>query len=122
MMDAADFPPNLVDGRHPEDWKVVTKPIKSEYIVNHNDRKVRLLLRILFQVADGFLPVSLIVDTGAMDCLYLSEKAMGAMEKKKLIQQGSKFGDIIIRYGPQNEYKMKAAAQQTPPDSMNLRT
>jgi hypothetical protein len=60
--------------------------------------------------------MTFIVDTGAVECLYFSEKAMDVMEENKLVQRGSNFSEevVFIRYGSLNGYKMKVGTHKTP--------
>ena len=111
MIDNRDFPCNFFNGRHPEDLKVLEKPIEPEFILN--EINLRLILRNSFEVNNGYLPMSFLIDTGAVGCLYFSEEAMKAMIGNNLIIRARE--EIVrVRFGPNNGKIMKAAVQTTP--------
>jgi hypothetical protein len=67
MITCMDFPDKYNNGMHPDDGKIVDKPIEAEFLINdRNHRNIRLILRISFKLRVGYLSMSFIVDTGGI--------------------------------------------------------
>ena len=70
------YPQGWDKGRHPDDLKVLSEPIKPEYleVVEERSETDRTLFRISFKLSRGFVPASFIVDTGAPSGIYVTEE------------------------------------------------
>ena len=80
-----DFPRHFINMHHPVDYKVLSEPIIPEFIVHQAGNHVRLIWRVSFRCAAGYIPISFIVDTGEMNSFYFSEeKALMALEENKV--------------------------------------
>jgi hypothetical protein len=84
LLDLGNFPPNYVNGYHPDDGIFDTRPIISEYIIYAGDKRLRLFLRISFRVLLNekiyYFPLSFLIDTGAMENFYLSPRSKKCFE------------------------------------------
>lgn len=81
LLQNADFPDNYIDMHHPDDGKVFDRPISPEYIFHQRyPERIRLILRISVKNTHGYIPLSLICDTGAPNTLYLSPKFRDAFQ------------------------------------------
>jgi hypothetical protein len=72
-----DFPPTVVDKRHPNDYKLTTEPITKELIFHEIEgRHSRLILRTSVKLAENlFTSMSVVLDTGAPKIYLCTEAA-----------------------------------------------
>jgi hypothetical protein len=90
-----DFPFDFVDGHHPDDYKLVSTPIK-ECIWNGIDDYYRLLLRISIKLGENeYKSLTFICNTGAPDFIYLNEISYSTF-KDRLIKDENGFTYIKI--------------------------
>jgi hypothetical protein len=54
-------------------------PIVPECTVHSNDQNLRLIMRITWKIDGGFLPMSFILDTGAMSDNFISKEGRAAV-------------------------------------------
>lgn len=78
----ADFPPNYVNMKHPEDGKVTETPITPEFIRHKRPHHHRLVLRASFKLPNNnkFVAFSFVCDTGVPGSFYLAPFADKILE------------------------------------------
>ena len=91
----ADFPCDYVNLRHPEDYELQDAPIAPSFIVNQRRGHARLILRISWRVGGKFMPMSFIVDTGAIHPIYLGTLGMRLMEAHGRLAVDELGNDIV---------------------------
>jgi hypothetical protein len=99
VLQTYDFPEHYVDKAHPEDGVVVDAPIVPEFIRHSRRGHFRMLVRFSLRLDDAsFAPFTFVCDTGAPGHLYLSESAMGLLEKAGRIKS-DELGPLYIESG-----------------------
>ena len=105
LVTCLDFPRHFIDMHHPDDYKVQSEPISPEFIVHQAGNHLRLIWRVSFRCATGYVPISFIVDTGGMNYFYFSEEAVMVLEENQVFVRDDngnnyvrmRFGDQIVR-------------------------
>jgi hypothetical protein len=69
-----DFPDGWINGGHPDDLKLLEKPLKPEWIWKKHRYLGRMWFRVSFRVEGGFLPASFLVSTGAPSWLWYNHQ------------------------------------------------
>jgi hypothetical protein len=115
MLTNMDFPNNFVDMKYPDDYIPVADPTLQECTVHSCDTYLRLIMRISWKIDGGFLPMSFILDTGAMSDVFLSKEGLAAFEKYKLVRRDGLDNRFApLRFGKKNDQQMKCLIQTTP--------
>jgi len=78
----ADCPIGWVNGHHPDDFKLLQKPLDPQLLWNKHDQ---LWFRVSFKVGGGYLPASLLVHTGAPSWLYIGDQLYNELQKHRRI-------------------------------------
>ena len=113
MITNMDFPKHYTNGMHPDDGRIVDKPIDAEFMTNDPiKRNLRLILIISFQLKVGYLSMSFIVDTGAIGYIFVTPKVLNIMKAANLIlESGDSSKFIRLHFGEGNkkqcEFKFK---------------
>ncbi len=116
MLVSQDFPNYYVNMKHPEDYISVKNPIPLECIVHSCEKHVRVIMRISWKIKDeGFLPMSFILDTGAVSDIYLSKEGLAAFEKYNLILRDGRDSRFVrVQIGKYNDQLAKCFIEDTP--------
>ncbi|KAJ7461465.1 hypothetical protein FB451DRAFT_1371204 [Mycena latifolia] len=79
-----DFPEGWEAGQHPDDYKILSAPLKPELFIKDGGR---MWYRISIKISDAqYMPMSFLVVSGAPDALYLSSNTMEVLVKHKRVQ------------------------------------
>jgi hypothetical protein len=81
LLQDSDFPDDFENMQHPDDYKLVKRPLIS-YIHHNRGHHNRLIVRLCWKVGDGYIPMSFVCDTGAPMGLYLSNKARSNLQRR----------------------------------------
>jgi hypothetical protein len=60
---------------HPEDYTIQDTPIEPSLVFNERNGHVRLVLRISWKTDSKYMPMTFIVDSGAMESIYFCKTA-----------------------------------------------
>jgi len=83
LLHNTDFPSNFVNMAHPDDYKILDKPIIPEYIYNDKSHHYRLIFRISWKLGENkYVPMSFVCDTGAPMFFYICEKAQNILQNR----------------------------------------
>ncbi len=109
LLTDADYPEEYKNMAHPDDYKIIDKPIPIKYTYHKKPHHNRLILRISWKLKnDEYMAMSFVCDTGAPMYFYLSDNG------KELLKQ---YGRLKIDE-LQTEYVeiegRKAMIQETP--------
>jgi len=88
LLQDLDFPDYYVNWAHPEDYKIISQPIKPEFIFHSLvfNTHARLLLRASVQLEESsFMALTFVVNTGAPKPFYFSEKALPILMDRNLV-------------------------------------
>ena len=85
LLCAADFPSGYTNMQHPDDYSLQDAPIEPSFTVNQRQGHARLIFRISWRTGGKFMPMSFIVDTGAVHPLYFGGVGMRLMEAHRLL-------------------------------------
>lgn len=96
----ADFPSEYVNMQHREDYTVEYSPITPSFIVNQRQGHARLIFRISWKTGNRFMPMSFIVDTGAVQPIYFGSVAMRIMEAHGLLLLEDNVNDVVELHRP----------------------
>ena len=66
-----DFPASFIHMAHPNDNVAIAASLPIEFIFNDVPHHKRILVRMSFQIRDGYYPVTFVADTGAPSSFYL---------------------------------------------------
>jgi hypothetical protein len=100
-----DFPREYVNMQHPEDYQIQTTPIKPTFVVNQRQGHARLIFRISWKIGSEFMPMSFIVDTGALQPVYFSKVASALMEAHGLLVVDDVDKDVVELHKPDGSIK-----------------
>jgi hypothetical protein len=115
LLTSKDFPDHFVHMKHPEDYIPVASPIIPECTVHSNDQNLRLIMRIAWKIDRGFLPMSFILDTGAMSDIYLSMEGLSAIEKYNLVKRDGRDERFLkLQFGKKNDQLTNCYLENTP--------
>ena len=95
MLCAADFPQEYVNMQHPDDYSLQDSPIVPSFVVNQRQGHARLIFRISWQTGSKFMPMSFIVDTGAVHPVYFGNVGMRLMEAHRLLLLDDLGTDVV---------------------------
>ena len=95
MLCDADFPHEYVNMQHPEDYSLQDSPIVPSFVVNQRQGRARLIFRISWQTGSKFMPMSFIVDTGAVHPVYFGNVGMKMMEAHQLLLLDDLGNDVV---------------------------
>ena len=94
-LSAADFPQEYVNMQHPEDYSLQDSPIVPSFVVNQRQGHARLIFRISWKTGSKFMPMSFIVDTGAVHPVYFGNVGMKMMEAHRLLLLDDLGNDVV---------------------------
>ena len=97
---AADFPSEYVNMQHPDDYTLQDAPIQPSFTVNQRQGRARLIFRISWKTGNKYLPMSFIVNTGAVQPIYFGTVAMSQMEAHRLLFLDNAGSDIVKLHRP----------------------
>jgi len=100
-----DFPPEYVNMKHPEDYQIQDKAINPTFVVVQRQGHARLIFRISWKIGGKFMPMSFIVDTGAVQPVYFSKVAMALMEAHGLLVVDDVDNDVVELHKPDGSAK-----------------
>jgi hypothetical protein len=107
-----DYPRHFIDMHHPDDYKVQSEPIIPEFIVHQAGNHIRLIWRVSFRCAAGYIPISFIVDTGGMNYFYFSEDAVIVLEENSVVVRDDDANNYVrMRVG---ENVVRASFEDSP--------
>jgi hypothetical protein len=92
---AADFPSEYVNMQHPEDYSLQDKPIEPSFTVNQRQGRARLIFRISWRAGEKYMPMSFIIDTGAVHPIYFGDVGMRLMEEHQLLKFDDAGSDVV---------------------------
>ena len=95
MLCNADFPNEYVNMQHPDDYVIQDTPITPSFVVNQRQGHARLIFRISWKTGSKFMPMSFIVDTGAVQPIYFGSVGMRMMEAHRLLLLDELGNDVV---------------------------
>jgi hypothetical protein len=120
MLCAADFPHEYVNMQHPEDYTLHDSPITPSFIVNQRQGHTRLIFRISWRAGSKFMPMSFIVDTGAVHPIYFGNVGMRMMEAHRLLFLDDLGNDVVKLQSPGTECSIHYKATPKCCDPANI--
>ena len=100
LLCAADFPQEYINMQHPEDYTIQDSPIKPTYVVTQRRGHARLIFRVSWKVGIGkFMPMSFIVDTGAIQPIYFGSRSLKLMERHGRLLLDDLQNDVVLLEG-----------------------
>ncbi len=70
---------------HPDGYKVQSEPIIPEFSVHQAGNPIRLIGRVSFRCAAGYIPIRFTVDTGGKNYFYFSEDAVMVLAENSAV-------------------------------------
>jgi hypothetical protein len=70
---ASIFPPGWEGGRHPDDLKTLSAPVRPEIVLVRSEHGSAMWFRTSFKMSNGFVSSSFLIYTGAPEGLYMNE-------------------------------------------------
>src|SRR5690348_13937626 len=87
LLQEADFLKYYKDMAHPNDYKIMDKPIEKEFIFHQYGHHNRLIHRISWKINNGFIPMSFVCNTGSPMYFYLCPKAIKMLKENGRIKE-----------------------------------
>ena len=100
-----DFPREYVNMKHPEDYQIQANAINPTFVVVQRQGHARLIFRISWKTGSKFMPMTFIVDTGAVQPVYFSKVAMALMEAHGLLVVDDVDNDVVELHKPDGTVK-----------------
>ncbi len=100
-----DFPREYVNMKHPEDYQIQAKAINPTFVVVQRQGHARLIFRISWKTGSKFMPMTFIVDTGAVQPMYFSKAARALMEAHGLLVLDDVDNDVVELHQPDGTVK-----------------
>ena len=107
------FPPEYVNMQHPDDYTIQDTPIIPSFVVIQRQGHARLMFRISWKTGSKFMPMSFIVETGAIKPVYFSKAAIALMEAHGLLLTEDFDNDVVELHKPDGSSK-KVSYRATP--------
>jgi hypothetical protein len=115
LLHDADFPDGFKDMAHPDDFVVEYFPHEGKN--NHG----RIIVRVCFQVSNGYLPLSFVCDTGASHSLYLSPRSYGILNDAKRILKDKDLCREYVQLSGMKASLCETPAQHQPANLIGIR-
>lgn len=81
LLSEEDFPDGWRGMAHPDDYQVVSTPIRPTLFVHHRPHHNRLIFRTSFKVGEAsYVSASFVVDTGAPSSIYLGKPLRAVLQ------------------------------------------
>jgi hypothetical protein len=114
----ADFPVAYADMKHPTDYTLQDEPFEPSFVVNQRQGHAKLIFRVCWEVQGKFMPMSFIVDTGAVHPIYFGSVGMRLMEAHQLLLLDELGNDVVTlrrRDGTESSVQYKATPSEYGP-------